>query len=266
MKKFLLWLILIIIVGSVIFYIGWTQYRLDQDMYGVIYTKTSGYFEEPIESGHFSWSGWRLIPGNLTITQIPSSSRSISIRAKKTLPAADSYKMMVIGDPVFSYDADITISYSLEKGSVVALVSSYGVNELNSTTWFLAKDEMVRSIALEIITDYFIHKDVSASKDMISEDIKGYLSTQIKTYFTELNINDISMTFNSLPDFEIYSQAKKSYEEMVELKNETLADAILQSPEMITENMLYIDKLQNYGQLLSQYPILLEYLRIEQAQ
>ncbi len=264
MKRFLFWLFLILIVSGVVFFFGWTQYDLDRDMYGVVYTRTAGYAEEPIESGSFSWSGWALIPKNLQITQVPSSSRRVDMHISDELPSADIYRMMSLGDPQFSYAADIAVSYSIAKDAVVDLVRRYGLDEHNSINWFLAKDQMVRSVAGEYLQEYFRDLESAEDRERMADGIEGHLMGSLRSYFTELDISEVTVTFTGLPDFELYTQARESYEEMVNLKNETLAQAIAEAPGTVTENMLYLDKLQNFGLLLTQYPVLLEYLRIEQ--
>ncbi len=265
MKKIVIWLILIIAVALTVFFFGWTQYRLDKDVYGVIHTRTFGYDDTPITSGTFSWSFWALFPQNLEITQIPSKSRLVTVSIEQELPSADLYTIMTIGHPDFSYAADIAIPYAISEQAVVQLVSQYGLNEHTVSSWFIETDMKVRMIAQELLTDMFSTSDQDLSdRSLLSSRISDQLTSGLQSYFPELTIGPIRTSFTRLPDYRLYQKAKSEYEELADLKNRTLKQAIIDAPGRAADDILYIDKLESFGQLLTMYPVLLEYLQIEQ--
>ena len=54
MKKFLISLFILIIFSAVVFFFGWTQYRVKPEEFGVVISKTDGIDETPVENGKFS--------------------------------------------------------------------------------------------------------------------------------------------------------------------------------------------------------------------
>ncbi len=264
MKKIAFWFVIILLLSGVVFFFGWTQYKLDKDTYGVIHTKTSGYNEKPIKSGEFSWTFLALIPKNLTITQIPSNNRIISVSVEDELPSAELYRIMAVGDPDFSYKLHIDIPYAIKEDACVKLVSEYGLNEHNSAGWFMETDEKVRQTAHELLVDLFSDNvSMYEDKKLLSSTISSYLQKELSNYFAELSFGEIMTSFSRLPDYNLYLKTKSDYQDLIELKNKTLANAINNAPEKVANDLLYIDKLESYGKLLSQYPVLLEYLQIE---
>lgn len=264
MRKFIVWLFICIILSGIIFFFGWTQFRLDKDVYGVVYTRTFGYHDEPIKSGEFSWSVWSLIPKNMIITQIPAGYRTVRIHTEDTLPSASLYSMTLVGDPDFTYEMDIRVSYAVAEHSVVSLVKSYNINEKTISSWLLDTDNKVKQVANELLSDYFQHAESDAMDSAdLAESVSQYLQTKLSAYFPELDFKPIQIVFLHLPDYDLYLQAKNDYVDLIELKTSTLMKALADAPEKVADNVLYLDKLESYGELLTRYPVLIEYLELE---
>ena len=63
-RSFITCLVILVIFGGAVFFIGWTQLRIKPDCVGVIKSKTSGVQKKPVYPGMFSWNWEFLIPTN----------------------------------------------------------------------------------------------------------------------------------------------------------------------------------------------------------
>lgn len=260
MKKSVVLLVLAAIAAACIFFLGWTQFKIDKDMYGVTHTRTSGYSEKVLESGSFSWSALSIIPKNMTIIQIPSSRRNVYMTMHGQLPSSDLYASMSIGSPDFSFDAVLEIPYAISRDACVDLVSEYGLNSTNIYTWFSATDEKIRRVAQEMLT-FLLAESESAAAD--TQVLSAELARELDAYFPELDFGEASATFSKSPDMRLYHANKAEYARIQSLKTQALEASISDTPSKTAEDILYLDRLDSYGRLLTEYPVLLEYLRLE---
>ena len=67
MKKFLLALFILAVFSGFVFYIGWTEIKVNPDEIGVVISKTGGLDPEPVINGEFSWHWEFLLPTNAKI-------------------------------------------------------------------------------------------------------------------------------------------------------------------------------------------------------
>jgi hypothetical protein len=263
MKKLIFVLVLLVILSAVIFFFGWTQFRLDKNTYGVVYTKTHGFSDQPITSGEFSWSVWALIPKNMEITQVPSSLRSVKLDADGQLPQSKLYSRVLSGDPDFSYTIQLEIDYRLKPEFAVSLVKDRGLDEIRLPGFLVGFDDSVREVSSAFTREFFSTAGSTMGSDELADALSSYLGAQLSGYFHELVIEDIQVLFSKPPDLAMYEQAVDAYEDLMERKQEALAQALEREPGELADHMIYLDQLESYGQLITAYPLLLDYLEIE---
>ena len=66
----------------------------------------------------------------------------------------------------------------------------------------------------------------------------------------------------SFPDLRLYRKAMDQYDEISSIKKMQLLDSEIKSAAFETDLAKRLDILERYGKLLTKYPILLEYLKI----
>jgi hypothetical protein len=263
MKKLIVVLILLAILAGVVFFFGWTQFKLDKNTYGVLYTKTHGYFDRPIRSGEFSWSPWALIPKNMDITEVPASVRTVNLEATGDLPQAELYSRVLSGDPDFSYTVELQVSYQLSGEYAVELVRDRGLEQVHIPNFLLNLDDSLQTVSQAYATEFFLNEALSRTPEQVPDALSAYLRSQLASYFPELNIQDVQTLFSSAPDMMLYEQALSSYQELMARKQEALMSALDREPQEMADHLIYLDQLESYGQLITAYPLLLDYLEIE---
>ncbi len=65
--KFFIWLIVLLAISGTVFFFGWLQFSVPAGSYGVMLSKSGGYYNEVITPGEFSWRWERLVPTNSEI-------------------------------------------------------------------------------------------------------------------------------------------------------------------------------------------------------
>ena len=96
MKKkitsFLVCLLILIAFGGFVFFIGWTQFKIEPSNVGILVSKTSGINNKPVYPGTFSWHWEFLIPTNAQLKMFTQEPYIISKNVKGTLPNGEIYQ------------------------------------------------------------------------------------------------------------------------------------------------------------------------------
>ena len=80
MKRFVILMVVLLLLGGVAFYFGWVQIHIPAGHYGVIFTRTNGWEDEPVVPGTFVWRWQRLVPTNFTLYLFDVESHRTEVR------------------------------------------------------------------------------------------------------------------------------------------------------------------------------------------
>jgi hypothetical protein len=243
MKKFLLVLIILLLIGGTGFYFGWIQLRIPENHYGVAFTKTSGYHEEVYEPGRFYWKIERLLPTNMQFHLFDLSPRNRTIELNGTLPSGDLYAQM-LPDPVsFSYNLTYSISYRIKPEMLPTLVEKSGISPEELDAWYAAREASITDIVASITTE---------------SQIPDQLSRKIEERFPELEVLEAGIITWNYPDRELYHAARSFYLERISALEAAEDAAMALEREWIVSKREKLAVLEEYGKLLSNYPGLLQ--------
>ncbi len=264
MKKFIIFLLVLIIIGGVLFSIGWLQFRIERNEIGVVHTKTVGYLDRPVLPGEFFWTPWNLIPTNMELIRVPSHPVTVRISHKGTLPSGDLYSYYIQGHPDFSYSIDLSVVFSIHPDRAVFLVKHENLSSDTYPQWIEHKRKSLEQQAVRLvlakITD--IAQESAASGMSLADVSSSTIKDDLERSFRELIIHDITIDSISLPDLELYIRARQSYYSALEKQQAQLEEVLEERSADRAELELYIQKLEKYGRLFTQYPALLEYLEL----
>ena len=235
-----------------IFYFGWVQILLPPNTCAVIHTKTSGFDENVTLSGEFSWRIEKLIPTNMTIYIFNIEPIYIILpEIKGQLPSAEVYGSVIESDPDFNYTLNLSLSFSLELETLPLLVSQHGLKPDNLEEWYNEKSEI---ISQHIITYIKNNPTLIYDFEYIEQLQDSLLQISNLSYIT---IDNIYLNNIDFPDLDLYYTAKQMYLNLIEAKEIRDIDAI-------NEEKVNLLKLEEYGQLLTKYPILIKYLYLNE--
>lgn len=265
MKKtggFLLFVIILLGLGGTGFFFGWAQLKVPLGAFGVMRSKTHGIDPRVIQDGEFRWIWYKLIPTNAVISVFSLNHPERSLRISNTLPSGDIYKNFASTNADFSWEASGSFSFSLKPASLPSLVEKWGIANQEDLT----KQENALAGELE----YFFNRRLSSygetQKELESLLKKGSwdgVREEALAAFPDIEDLHINLLVVKYPDFVLYNSARELYEDYIKKQHELIGPVISDAAIRKTNLHIRLEELERYGELLTKYPILLQYLNIE---
>jgi hypothetical protein len=269
MKKFIISLIILIILSGVVFYFGWVQINVPPNHYGVVFTKTRGWDDELVIPGDFRWEVERLLPTNFKLYLFHLTPEEVQIKTEGSLPSAQYYASVLPERADFSYNIDLFVTIKVRPEHLVSLVKDEGLRPKTLDKWYTDISRRMELETIAIIADVLgksetgiITEDSGNDPMMIYSGMEEDIIYRIEQKFPFLKVISVAPLEFHLPDPELYRTARASYLEMV--KTETRAKSESKAAE-IRESIVSsgaLDTLSRYGQILTEHPVLLDYLNL----
>jgi len=259
MKKFLITLLILIILCAAAFFIGWVQFSVPPGLYGVINSKTHGVDPETVRSGEFRWLWYKLIPTNVKIAVFRIEPVKFHVDFNSSLPSGDSYASFAGLEANFSWELKGDITFSLDPAALVSVVSRYNLasqEDLDAHMQNIAQN--IEVIILRVLSS--AETDSLRLEKILAGNADAEMEKEIKDQFPQ--IRDFSFIIQSVkyPDFVLYRQVRLLYDEFLTKQREYVAAAFGRRAENHIEAQFHFGELERYGELLTKYPVLLEYL------
>jgi hypothetical protein len=262
MKKFIVTLVILLMLGGAAFFFGWAQLTVPPGSFGIIVSKTHGIDPQPVRSGEFRWVWYKLIPTNVEIPVFRIEPVNYPVNLNSALPSGDSYAAFAGLGSDFSWEITGTISFSLDPDKLAEFAAHKNIPDQATLT--ALEQETAQSI--ELITLRMLtsgETDSARIENILSGGSDKELEREIADRFPE--IRDFSLVIRSahFPDFALYRHVRLLYEDFLAKQRETVSAALGKKAESRIETQLYFDELERYGELLTKYPVLLKYLAMD---
>ena len=264
MKKFIFWLIFLIIIAGVIGYFGWI--RVPENNLALGFSTITGYDTAFMESGKINWRWQKLIPKSYVLKMYKLDTESTEVSVSQPLPSGDLYASDMAGNPDFTFAVKYATTYKIKEGSLYNMATSGAFGDDGLTSFYAAVKEKMQNVAASLLAEEMAKAldGGSFSPKALEDGVKAKIQGQL----ADVDIISFETVDAKLPDVELYKAAKAKYMENM-AKKEALA---AQQQEMSAQqekakedlNALIdqrIELLKKYGELLTQYPILIEYFK-----
>jgi hypothetical protein len=292
MKKIVATLFILIILGGVIFFFGWVQFRVPPGSYGVMRSKTHGVDPSVIREAEFRWEWYAAIPTNAEIAVFTLGAIERPVQIKGDLPSGSIYSAFA-GLPMdFSYEFSGSLSFTIKADSLPALMTERGVASQEDLEVFGGRlaDE-IASFAVWRLGLYVeegeagtsslpLRKEGSSPRgtfslplrkegssppgtDLLNSSASGSLETDILEEYPEIENLFCGIHTARIPDIALYRSARHLYEGYLAGQQKMLETEITASANRHLSAQFRFDELARYGELLTKYPILLQYLAME---
>jgi hypothetical protein len=262
MKKIVATLFILIILGGVIFFFGWVQFRVPPGSYGVMRSKTHGVDPSVLREGEFRWEWYAVIPTNAEITVFTLGAIERPVLVKGDLPSGSIYSAFA-GLPMdFSYEFSGSLSFTVKAEALPALMTERGVagqEELEVFGGRLADE--IASFAVRRLGLYVVEGEAAA--DLLNSGAIGALQTDILGEYPEIENLFCGIHTARMPDIALYRSARRLYEDYLGAQQKMLETEFASSANRHLSAQFRLDELAKYGELLTKYPILLQYLAME---
>jgi hypothetical protein len=252
MKAFIIILGVLLLLGAAAFFVGWIQILIPAGTYAVIHTKTGGYEEQVVESGEFLWRVERLLPTNMKIYRFTIEPYQVAIPViQGTLPSGDLYASAMEYTPDFSYKISLRATISLVPSELPRLVAEEELRPDELEQWMRGKGERIGVQVAGIIRSDPMRLNELGYQQTLSEQISRL------SEFSGIRIHQITPVELRLPDPELYQLAKDTYFGLAAARQTRDLAAI-------DEEKSNLKVLREYGELLTEYPVLLEFLYLKE--
>ena len=264
MKKFLFFLLMLIILGSGFFF-GWAQLTVSPGSYGVMRSKTHGLESQVIRSGDFRWLWYKLIPTNAEVLVFTLDQVNYSIRSSGSLGSGQIYASLAGIEADFSWEINGELSFSLKPEILPELTVRDNITNAEDLRKFEERlAERIGNFALQRVKNYADGDEKTMESLLISASLPE-LNAEIQRAFPEIENLDCTIRVVRYPDYALYNSIKALYQEYLARQRAVLRPDINREAEKRIETRIRLDELARYGELLSQYPILLQYMALEKG-
>jgi hypothetical protein len=264
MRKIIIVFFILLALGGAGFFFGWAQLTVPPGSYGVMRSKTHGLDRRLIREGEFRWVWYKLIPTNTNIQVYRPLPVERRMNHQGTLPSAGVYASFSGIDVDFSYEFTAILSFSIGPESLIPLIGErniMGQDELNTYTGSLAGE-------IEGFIQGWLRHAGEDGKELaliLETGSSPKLEEEIRRTFPQTAGLSCRVEAIHFPDFALYSQLRDLYTDYIAGQREHIAKARNESSARHVDFQFRVDELSRYGDLLTKYPILLEYLKLEAA-
>ena len=205
MKKFLACVFILLIFSGVIFYFGWTQFRVKPDTIGIVVSKTNGIDDKPVQNGEFAWHWQFLLPTNATLKTFHIKPVDAVKTISGALPSGEAYAAIYGAEGLFNYSFTFDISLTVSPEAVVELMKLNKITDDSDLSVYLegAAGTLAQHAANYILVKAQDNPDFRAESLRREEILRGI---QIYKDFPEIDVSVFSIQTSKLPDYKMYKK------------------------------------------------------------
>jgi len=255
MKKFLVTLLILGILAALGLFFGWAQQGVPPDSYGLIRSKTYGLDTRLVKPGEFRWVWYKLIPTNTTTAVFRLNPVSHEFSAQGTLPSGRIYAAFAGMEDDFSWELRAAFSFNLRPEALVPLVTDRNIGDQEELTRY------EKELAADI--EIFILRRMNTLEVLLKDGENPELERAVQEQFPLIDNFSVRVKSAQFPNYDLYRQAQGLYEQYISLQRDMMSGELREKAKNRIESYHRFDELEQYGALLTKYPILLDYLALE---
>jgi len=242
-------------------FFGWAQLGIPPDGYGVIHSKTHGLYPRLVQPGEFQWIWYKLIPTNTETTVLHLNPVNHTFSAENTLPSGKIYSTFAGLKDDFSWKINAAISFSISPDAIIPLFNANTISSQEDLTNY--EKEIAEQIESVILRRIEQEENFGQIETLLKDGENPDFEKQILSQFPFLHNFSLKVKSATFPDFALYRQAKGLFENYMVVQKEYASGDIREKAKDRIDSMFRFDELELYGSLLTKYPVLLEYLALE---
>jgi hypothetical protein len=262
MKKALVVLIVLVVLGGAVFYFGWVQIHIPGDSCAVIFTKTGGFARKVTLPGKFTWRWEQLIPTNLTLYRYSLASYRTQVQIRQSWDSAELYSSILPDKPDFSLRAVAELELTIRPESLPRLLKDEHLYPENLQGYYRTTAEALGSSLAELVAG------TSPRPGALPDP--AALRQALGAKYPDIVVLQVELRDLQRPDAELYALARESYRRLVAARDrsrdaEEAALAAERAREAAASERqdAALKSLAAYGELLDKYPILLKALYVQ---
>ena len=260
LKKVLISLLVILIAAGVVFYFGWIQFLIPDDGYGVVFSRSHGWEEEPVRPGEFEWRWQRLIPTNMEVYIFGASPIDVDLSASGSLPSGEIYRTILADNPDLSFEVDVSLRVAVNASQLPALAKDDGIRPDTFDEWMETQSDRMRTKSMDFLVNLLSDGEDTESLGIgnVESELKAFLEDE----FPEFRVSSVSLRSYRVPDFALYREARSLYLEQMEAETDALLASAAERADREARDDEIQRSLRSYAEVLDEFPVLLEYFEL----
>jgi len=267
MKKVCIITVIILACAAAVFFFGWTQFSIPAGKYGVMLSKSGGYYPQAIVPGNFTWRWERIVPTNAQILVFDLTPRQVHYAADGSLPSADRYGKVLNTKDDFSWGFGMDALITLKAEQLVPVVEKSTIQTQEALESYI--DSHIRAVlqtimyraVSQLVDNPYEYQQVKTDYHTLSEKIKDEL---IKTAGQDFSIEAVTLTKLTIPDIHTYKIAEQAYNQYEQQREMLLAETAAKEAQYAASEQFQIDRLTKWGDFLAKYPHIIELIAVAQ--
>ena len=242
MKKFLACVFILAIFTGIVFYAGWTQFRVKPDTIGVVVSKTSGVDSKPVLNGEFAWHWQFLLPTNATLKSFQIKPVNIQKSVSGCLPSGEAYASIYGAQGLFDYSFTFDISLTLSPEAIVELMKENKITDDKDLNAYLeaAAATLAQHAAAYILNRAEANPSFRAEALKREEILRGI---QIYKDFPELDVTVFAIQSSKLPDYKMYNKISNMQPEQLNNTTSLNGTTSLNNPTNLSSTVQPMEEL-----------------------
>jgi len=266
-RKLIIVTLIVLACAAAVFFFGWTQFSVPAGKYGVMLSKSGGYYPQAVIPGNFTWRWERLVPANAQILVFDLTPRQVNYTADGTLPSADRYAKVLNTKDDFSWSFGIDALVTLKPEQLVPTVEKNTIQTqealesyIDSHIQAMLQTIMYRYVS-ELIDNPYEYQQIKTDHHILSEKIKGELA---KTAGQNFSVEAVTLTKLAIPDIHTYKIAEQAYNTYEQQREILLAETAAKEAQYSASEQFQIERLTKWGDFLAKYPHIIELIAVAQ--
>ncbi|MDR1788448.1 MAG: hypothetical protein LBR16_08390 [Treponema sp.] len=263
-KKFAGVLIILILLAGGLFFAGWAQLTVPPGSVGVIRSKTFGVDSRPVREGDFRWLWFKIIPTNVRIEVYKPTRLTRPFTTEGALPSGKTYAVIAGINETFAWRVQGSFSFSLKIDRIPQLAAE-GIfsDQEGLDTWTKKLADDIEAFIFQRVKAY--GSDDAKMRALLEEGDLSSITADVSGAFPGIEHFSCALRSVTFPDFALYAQVKQIYTDYLERQRRSLANTSDREAESRLRSRLRMAELTEYGELISKYPDLIQYLGIEKG-
>ena len=266
-RKLVILTLILLACAAAVFFFGWTQFSVPAGKYGVMLSKSGGYYPQAIMPGNFTWRWERIVPTNAQILVFDLTPRQVNYTADGLLPSADLYSKVLNTKENFSWGFGMDALVTLKPEKLVSIVEKNTVQTQEALEAYI--DSHIRAVlqtimyryVSELIDNPYEYQQVKTDYHALSEKIKDELT---KATGQDFSVEAVTLTKLTIPDIHTYKIAEQAYNTYEQQREILLAETAAKEAQYSASEQFQIDRLTKWGDFLAKYPHIIELIAVAQ--
>jgi hypothetical protein len=263
MKKFFIVLFVLMILGGAGFFFGWAQFSVPPGAYGVMRSKTHGVDPVLIREGEFRWIWYKLIPTNVKTAVFSLNKVSRNITSSGILPSGGLSASLTDSQPDFSWEISGHFSFTIKSESLPSLVVSENIG--SDADLRIYENNLADRIEAHILNFLVTSGGGDNVEALLVSGSLPALTESVNKAFPDIEGFTCLLRGARYPDYALYRSLRSLYGDYLTQLEDRFRTLLPGEAESRSQSRQRQDELAKYGELLTRYPLLLQYLALERG-